>query len=343
MSEHVNAAHLLPHHHLDPEALTLVRAVNAAAVPEWHTLSASEGREMYRKRSQLFARRQTTVYSVNDLVIPSAAGELGLRIYDSGGIAPKPILLYAHGGGWTFGDLDSHDELCRRLSQAAGCIVVAIDYRLAPENPFPAPLDDIMTAIDWVSTHGGDIGGVSTALALGGDSAGGNLMAAACLKLRDRGGDPRIALQLLIYPATQAMFETLSYYENAEGNLLTRSDCIWFWENYLGFESPKNPYACPAEAESFVGLPRALIITAGADPLRDEGEIYGYKLRRSGVHALTKRYPGMVHGFVGLPAEMDAGRDAVALAARELRNAWASRNNVGRDDGGRAPITSSRA
>jgi acetyl esterase len=158
-------------------------------------------------------------------------------------------------------------------------------------------------------------------LAVGGDSAGGQLSAGACLRIRDEGG-PQIAIQLLIYPALRASFDTLSYYENATDKFVTRVDCIWFWKNYLGNTPRTDPYACPGEAEDLSGLPRALIITAGGDPVRDDGEIYGYRLRAAGVRALTRRYSGMIHGFMALPTELKAGHQAVELAAAELRSAW---------------------
>ena len=306
---------------LDQDAIEILEAVKLAGIPEWHTLTPEEGRRIYQERVRLFALKPTPIYSVQDFSIPSPAGPISLRKYVPSEGEPKPVLIYLHGGGWTLGDLDSHDELCRRLALAADCLVVSVDYRLAPENPHPAGLDDAIAAISWVAENAASLGGNPQLLAVGGDSAGGQLSAAACLRIRDEGG-PRIALQLLIYPALRASFETLSYYENATGKWITRADCIWFWKNYLGGASNLDPYACPGEATNLRGLPRALIITAGGDPVRDDGEMYGFKLRAAGVHAVSRRFPGMIHGFMAVPKELKAGREAVLLAADELRSAW---------------------
>lgn len=306
---------------LDQEAIEILESLKFAGIPEWHTLTPVEGRKVYQERVRLFAQAPTPISSVIDLAIPGPGGQIKLRKYTPSGPKLLPVLIYLHGGGWTLGDLDSHDELCRRLSRAADCIVVSVDYRLAPEDPHPAGLDDSLTAIKWVSENAETFGGDPRLLAVGGDSAGGQLSAAACLRIRDEGG-PQIALQLLIYPALRASFETLSYFENATEKWITRADCIWFWANYLANTSNLDPYACPGEAVDLHGLPRALIITAGGDPVRDDGEMYGFKLRAAGVHVLSRRFPGMIHGFMAVPNELKAGRQAVQLAASELRNAW---------------------
>jgi len=306
---------------LDQEAIEVLQRIKSAKIPEWRTLTPVQGRAIYQERVRLFAKEPTPMFAVHDLAISGPAGPINLRKYTPSDSKLMPVLVYLHGGGWTLGDLDSHDELCRRLAQAADCIVVSVDYRLAPENPHPAALDDSMAAIQWVANNATSFGGNPRQLAVGGDSAGGQLSAAACLRIRDEGG-PRIAIQLLIYPALRASFDTLSYYENATEKFITRADCIWFWKNYLGNTSKMDIYACPGEADDLQGLPRTLIITAGGDPVRDDGEIYGFKLRTAGVRALTRRYPGMIHGFMALPTELNAGRNAVELAASELRSAW---------------------
>ena len=306
---------------LDQEAIDILSAVKLAGIPEWHTLTPVEGRRVYQERVRLFAQKPTPMHDVNDLAIPGPGGQIKLRKYTPSETKLMPVLIYLHGGGWTLGDLDSHDELCRRLARTTDCIVVSVDYRLAPENPHPAGLDDSLAAINWVVENAESFGGNPKLIAVGGDSAGGQLSAAVCLRIRDEGG-PQIALQLMIYPALRASFETLSYYENATEKWITRADCIWFWKNYLGETSNLDPYACPGEANDLHGLPRALIITAGGDPVRDDGEMYGFKLRAAGVRALSRRFPGMIHGFMAVPNELKAGREAVELAASELRSAW---------------------
>jgi acetyl esterase len=307
---------------LDPGAAEVLEKIRENNIPEWHTLAPSIGREMYRTRVKLFTGDKTQVGAIMDERIEGPGGPLALRIYTpEGGAGPWPILVYLHGGGWTLGDLDSHDELCRRLCLTSECIVVAVDYRLAPENPFPAPLDDCVAAVRWVAEHGAEFDGDVSRLAIGGDSAGGNLSAGASLHFRDHGG-PSIALQVLIYPALRVFFDLLSSHENATGKLISRADVIWFWENFLGSTPPNNPYAAPGSASDLTNLPPALIITAGFDPLRDDGEVFGFQLRDAGNQALVKRYPGMIHGFMGLPVELSDGRDAISLVAKTLHSAW---------------------
>lgn len=307
---------------LDPKAKAIIDRAKAAGIPAWSSLSPVEGRRVYRARASLFGGEPTPMHFIEDRAFEGPATEVGIRIYHPTDESALPVLIYLHGGGWTLGDLDSHDELCRRLAVAAGCIVVSVDYRLSPEFPFPAPLDDCVAAIRWVADNADSFGGDSQRLAVGGDSAGGTMSAAACLRIRDEGG-PRLALQLLIYPATRASFDTLSYFENATGRLLTRADMIWFWQNYLGDASPTSPYACPDYADNLSCVPRALIITAGFDPLRDEGEIYGIKLRAAGVPVRMRRFPGMMHGFIALAADLEASRQGLQLTASELTDAWA--------------------
>ena len=307
---------------LHPDAAAILAKINAAGVPPWHTMSPVEGREVYRRRAALFDGDKLEVGTVWDTTIPSGAGGLGIRVYRPDG-PPRPIFVYIHGGGWTLGDLDSHDAVCRRISLASDCLVVSVDYRLAPEYPYPAALDDTIAAVRWVADHGAELGGDPTRLALGGDSAGGNLTAGAVLRLRDERG-PRVAIQVLIYPAIQASFEMLSFYQNAVGYFLTTADVIWFWRNYLGDDpaASDDPYACPGTAPDLRDLPPAVVITGDFDPVRDDGDIYALKLQAAGVPVVARRFPGMIHGFVALPVEIAAGRRAIAMIARATRRAW---------------------
>lgn len=310
---------------LHPDAADVLARIRDAGVPPWHTLSAVVAREVYRKRAALFEGDRLDVGDVTDRVIPGPAGDIPIRVYRPTGEA-RPVFIYLHGGGWTLGDLDTHDTVCRRLSLAADCMVVSVAYRLGPEDPYPAPMDDVIAAVRWIAAHGAEAGGDPTRLALGGDSAGGNLTAGAVIRLRDEGG-PTVALQVLIYPASQPQFEMLSFYENAEGYLLTTADMAWFWDNYLG-PAPAHrtdPYACPGTATDLRDLPRAVVITADFDPLRDDGDTYAIKLRNAGVSVVAHRFPGMIHGFVALPVEIPSGRQALRLIGRETRRAWATR------------------
>jgi len=216
--------HAQPVPELDPDAAAVLLKVREAGVPEWHTLGAVRAREVYRQRADLLATQPSPVAHVGDVTIDGPGGPLRVKIIDPGGDRPLPVLVYLHGGGWTLGDVDTFEEVCRRFAVAAQCLVVAPDYRLAPEHPFPAALDDSLATIQWVWDHAETIGADPARVAVGGDSAGGNLSAAVCLKLRDEGG-PRLSLQLLIYPALRARFDTDSYRRNASGYLLSRDDC----------------------------------------------------------------------------------------------------------------------
>lgn len=257
-----------------------------------------------------------------DLRIPGPAGQVPVRLYIPNEKAPLPVLVTFHGGGWVLGSINSHDAIARRLANAARCAVVSVEYRLAPEAKFPAPLEDCYAAVSWVARNGRSLGIDSTRLAVGGDSSGGNLAAAVVLMARDRGGPP-IVFQLLVYPALDCDFETESYRKNATGYLLTRETMIANWCLYLRSEADAlDPYAAPLRAKDLRGLPPALVITAEYDPLRDEGEAYARRLQAAGVDARYIRYDGMIHAFFSYPDQLEAARDAHEQAARALRQAF---------------------
>jgi acetyl esterase len=263
------------------------------------------------------------VAKVEDRVIPGPAGDLPVRVYTPAGEGPFPGLVFFHGGGFVICNLDTHDGPCRSLANGAGCVVVSVDYRLAPEHPFPAAPEDCYAATQWVAKNGSELGIDTTRLAIAGDSAGGNLTAVTALMTRERGG-PALRFQLLVYPVTDCAFDTASYRENAEGYFLSRDMMQWFWRQYLTDAGQgAEPFASPLRAVDLSGLPPALCITAEFDPLRDEGEAYAARLREAGVAATTSRYDGMFHGFFGMGAMLDSGRDAVAEACAALRSALA--------------------
>jgi acetyl esterase len=235
------------------------------------------------------------------------------------------LLVYFHGGGWVLGGIETHDGVCRELANAAGCVVVSVDYRLAPEHKFPAAVEDCYAATQWAAAHAGDLGADARRLAVGGDSAGGNLAAVVSQMAPDRGGPP-IVFELLVYPVTTAAFDTPSYRDNAEGYLLTAGDMRWFWNHYLnGPADADNPYASPLRATRLAGLPPALVITAEFDPLRDEGEQYAQRLEEAGVPTRLIRYDGMIHGFFGMSHMMDKAKAAVREAGANLRLAFSRR------------------
>ncbi len=306
---------------LDPEAAAILQTLVENRIPEWHTLLPVEARRVYRARVDLLAGQRTEVGSVQDLTIDGPGGDLRLRVYRPTVEGPLPILVYIHGGGWTLGDLESHDELCRRLCTVAEVLVVAVEYRLAPEHPYPAALEDTLAVVTWAREHGAEFGGRPDAIALGGDSAGGNLTAGAALYLRDH-GLPNVGLQVLLYAALEARFDKLSFYENAVGKWLTTKDTIWFWRNFLGPTRESDPYAEPLAANSLRDLPPALIITAGFDPVRDDGEIYAQRLHAAGNDVVLRRYQGTIHGFLGVPGELESAKDAVRLIASTIRDTF---------------------
>jgi acetyl esterase len=261
---------------------------------------------------------------VADHLIPSTRGEpaLGVRVYTPAGEPPFPLLVYFHGGGWTIGNVDIGDAPCRALTNAAGAVVVSVEYRLGPEHKFPAPLEDCYAATAWaalMAAHAPDqLGGDPDRLVVIGDSAGGNLAAAVALMARDRGG-PKIARQVLIYPVTDHRFDTPSYRDCAEGYLLTREAMRWFWRHYLHNRAEgRHPYASPLRAGDLAGLPPALIVTCEYDPLRDEGEAYGARLRAAGVPAKVSRYDGMIHGCFWMCGVLDRSRQLVQEIAAEV-------------------------
>jgi acetyl esterase len=262
----------------------------------------------------------TPVAQVEARVIPGPAGDLPVRVYTPVGRGPFPLVVFFHGGGWVLGDLDTHDPFCRALCAGAGCAVVSVGYRLAPEHRFPAATDDALTATRWVAAHAAEIGGDPARIVLAGDSAGGNLSAVTALRIRDEGG-PALRGQLLIYPAVGYHTPpTPSYIENAEGYGMSREEMVWFWEQYLAGESQAaSTHAAPLLAPDLRGLPPALVITAEYDVLSDEGERYVERLRAASVPARMSRYDGVHHRFAELIGILDQAGQALDEMCAWLR------------------------
>ncbi len=268
-----------------------------------------------------FSGEPQAVEAVRDVDIENASGSTLVRLYVPDSSGPHPVVLFLHGGGWALGSVALSDPLCRALCRASRMLIASVEYRLAPDHPFPAGLDDAYAALCWLNANGPEIGAIPSKLAVCGDSAGGNLAAAVSLMSRDRGG-PEIALQVLIYPAFDPTLSEASMQTLSAGYGLTAGDMQLFWELYL--KSPDdaaNPYASPLRQENLKGVAPALIITAEYDPLIDEGERYAEHLRDSGVAARTARYPGMIHGFMSYLGRVDAARAAVAECAEALSHA----------------------
>lgn len=283
-----------------------------------------EARDGYRALAALFDPGPK-VASVGDRALPGSAAEIPIRIYRPKGDGPFGVLVFYHGGGWVIGDLETHDRECRMLCQGAGCVVVAVDYRLAPEQPFPAAVEDAFDALQWVARHAQEIGGDPARIAVGGDSAGANLSAVVSLLARDAGGPP-LLFQLLIYPAVDARKDAdyRSLTVNAEDPFLARKSIDHFYALYLGKDAAKRKdvRVSPLLAASHRGLPPALVVTAEFDPLRDEGEAYARALEAAGVPVSLHRYDGMPHAFFQLSAVVEEGEQLLAEASAALRTAF---------------------
>lgn len=304
---------------LDPVARALLDQIAASSVPSLEVLPVAEARAVFEAMSRNRGDK-LALARVEDRRIPGPAAEIPVRIYTPEGQTPLPVLVFYHGGGWVIGSLESHDGLCRALARAVPAVVVSVDYRLAPEHPFPAGMEDSYAALCWVAENAAALGGDPERIAIGGDSAGGNLSAAVTLLSRDQGG-PKIAHQLLIYPATDLRGDTVSARENGAGYFLTREIMAWFARHYTTSAQRQLPHASPLLAADHRGLPPATVITAEFDPLRDEGEAYGERLRESGVPVESMRYDGMIHGFMTMPIFRQAG-EAIELAAAGLRRSF---------------------
>jgi acetyl esterase len=305
---------------VDPQIQTLLD--KGTGVPATHTLTVAAARTQYEARISLMAPA-APVGNVTERTVEGPGGSMVLRVYTPRSLGPYPILVFFHGSGFVLCSLNTHDGMCRNLSAGADCLVVSVDYRLAPEHKFPAAVDDCVFATRWVADHATELNGDAPHLVIAGDSAGGNIAAATALRLRDEGGPP-LCGQLLLYPVTDYHTPgTPSYAANAEGYGLTRDTMRWFWDHYLTDPSESsNPYAAPLRARDLSGLPPALVITAEYDPLRDEGERYAERLREAGVRTALLRYDGMNHGFLFWVGLVDKAGDAMAEACAWLRDAF---------------------
>jgi acetyl esterase len=274
-------------------------------------------------RARTLQGRPVALARVEEMKIPGPAGEIPIRVYWPEEDGPLPALVFYHGGGWVIGNLDTSDSLCRMLSKKASVVVVSVDYRLAPEHPFPAAVDDSYAALVWVSRNAGSLGVDPSRVAVGGGSAGGNLTAAVALMARDRGG-PALAYQVMIYPATNLLYlDTDSHRDFAEGYGLTREHVEFFRDRYLPEVADRSsPYASPLLAESLEGLPPAIVITAGFDVLRDEGGLYAERLEAAGVPAIHANFPSMIHGFVSMDRVFGEAEEAIDEAVAALSEAF---------------------
>ncbi|TYL36947.1 alpha/beta hydrolase [Natronococcus pandeyae] len=300
---------------LDPELEGVIEAIQAAGVPPWHSLSVESAR---RIEDEVFSSGSgPEMRSVRNLRIDGPGGDLPIRVYRPHAERPSTLVFY-HGGGWTLGTLDSADDICRELAARAECLVLSVDYRLAPEHPFPAAVDDAYAALEWAADYADSLGGDPGRLGVAGTSAGGNLAATTALRARDAG--PALAGQFLLYPMTDRSFDRDSYREHGDGPLLTEEGVRWFWNQYL--RSPvdeHNPFATVLRAPDLSDVAPATVATAGHDVLRDEGTAYAEKLSNHGVPTEYDHYPTLTHGFFSL-TDVERADEAMDALAENVRS-----------------------
>lgn len=309
---------------LHPQTRALLDLIERSGMPPAHTLSPPDARRVFRERRAFTQPDPPDVAEVRDLHAETPHARIPLRLYRPAGAATgtaSPALVYYHGGGWTIGDLDTHDTFCRMLANGAGCVVVSVDYRLGPEHRFPAAVDDSLAATYWVQQNAAALGIDGARIAVGGDSAGGNLAAVVALAARDA-GDLAIAYQLLIYPATDMRRVAPSHVTNGEGYLLTRESVAYYHDHYIGDPAHDLDWrASPLLHPNHANLPPALVLTAGYDPLRDEGTQYAERLTAAGSKAVSVCFERQIHGFVLMGKVLDEANAAVTFCAASLREA----------------------
>jgi acetyl esterase len=310
---------------LDPQIETILGLIKQSGLPEVWQLTPEQAREQYLTRVRKLEVKQS-IHRTQDRRIPGPGSDIPIRVYWPRESKPGelfPVLLWLHGGGFVIGSLDTHDSVCRMLSEQGDCMVVAVDYRLAPEFKFPAALDDSHAVLRWLALQGGEIGADAKRIAVGGDSAGGNLASVLAILARDEGYPP-IALQLLIYPCTAPEPETSSHHKFAEGYVLTRRSIVWFYKHYQRSQRDANDFRfAPLVLDDLSKLPPAFVLVAGYDPLRDEGVAYARRLIEAGNRVTLANYEGMVHGFYLMGGAVEGARRAVAQSAGALKEAFA--------------------
>lgn len=311
----------------DPQVRFVLELIKKKAYPDVSELSVEAARALYAKTALALDLQPEEVLQVEDRVLPGPAAGIPVRIYrPRPSETPLPVLVWLHGGGFVIGGLDTADRICRYFAKYADCIVVSVDYRLAPEHKFPAAVEDACAALAWVSAHATEIGGDDGRIAIGGDSAGGNLATVTAILARDAGVKAPI-LQLLVYPGTAPTPDSPSHFEFAEGYVLTRQAILWFYEHYLGDAAdPADFRYAPLLTPSLDRLSPALLIVAGCDPLRDEGLAYEERLRAAGNQVDLLLCEGMPHGFFAMAGVVDAAKNAITHSIRYLRQGFAGRS-----------------
>jgi len=305
---------------VDPAVKALLDQMNDPNAPPLSSLTPEQARAGFAALAALQGPPEA-VAAVEDRKVPGPGGEIPVRIYRPSTAGGLPAVVYFHGGGWVLMDVETHDPLCRALANAAGCVVVSVDYRLAPEAKYPAAADDCYAATKWVADNAASLGVDPARIAVAGDSAGGNLTAVVAQMARDKGG-PALVYQVMHCPVTNLDYSTPSYSDNADGYMLTRDSMIWFWDHYLANPSQASePYASPLQGD-VNNLPPALVQTAEFDPLRDEGAAYAAKLKAGGVPVTYHQYDGLIHDPFLFFGVIPGGRQSLDEAAEHLRRAF---------------------
>jgi acetyl esterase/lipase len=307
---------------LDHDAEILLEMIREANRPTFESVGAVAARELFMAGRKALSPDPMPIAETRDVAIPGPGGAIPARLYRSATTGTLPVLVFFHGGGWVVGNIDSHEAMCRHIANRGECAVLSIDYRMGPENKFPAAVEDCFAATAWTADKAAQLGVEPARLAVGGDSAGGNLAAVVSLLARDKGA-PRIAYQVLIYPATDAAMRHDSIARYAEGYVLTRATMRWFYEQYLRTPVDAADWrVSPLLASDLSRLPPAYVLTAGYDPLCDEGDAYAARLAAAGVPVTHRRFPGQVHGFVTNGKVIRAAETALDEIAAALKEAW---------------------
>jgi acetyl esterase len=315
---------------LHPQARALLDLIEQSGAPPAHMLTPEAARNMYREQRNYFQPEAPAVGQVSDVLAEGPYGTMPLRLYKplvpmAGDNDRLPALVFLHGGGWTIGDIDTYDTLCRQLANQSNCAVVSVDYRLGPEHRFPAAVDDSIAALRWIHAHADSLGLDASRIAIGGDSAGGNLATVAAIDARDNGG-PRLSFQLLIYPATDMRCVAASHATNGKGYLLTSDTIRYFQDHYIDDRRHTLDWrASPLLHDDLSRLPPALVLTAGYDPLLDEGQMYAQRMSEAGTRTTCICFSRQIHGFITMGKVIDEANAAVELCAAQLRSALAPR------------------
>ena len=309
---------------LDPQVKAMLDAAQELGLPPLHECSVEEARDRAVKMRPMDAT-PAPVGQVANVSIPGPAGDLPIRIYSPEGKGPFPVLVYFHGGGYVVCNLDTHDQLCHELCNKSDAMIISVDYRLAPENKFPAAIDDCLAATRWLGENAEDLNGDASRIAVAGDSCGGTLATVTNIRIRDEGG-PALCGQLLIYPITDYYDPpSQSYLDNADGYFLTRDGMKWFLDHYLSDPAEgHHPHVSPLRCSDVSGLAPAYVITAEFDQLRDEGDNYAQRLKEAGVDTVHKPYPGMIHGFYSQIGVLDRTEQAINESCDWLKRIFTS-------------------